>query len=38
MVMLAFGFRPFGLGPFALLPELFTFAALIVLLYLSVRY
>jgi len=38
LVMWAFGFRPFGLGPFALLPELFTFAALIVLLYLSIRY
>ena len=38
MVMWAFGFRPFGLGPFALLPELFTFAALIVLLYLSIEY
>jgi hypothetical protein len=28
----------FGLGPFALLPDLFTFAALTVLLYLSVKY
>jgi hypothetical protein len=34
----AFGFIPFGLGPFAMLPDLFTFAALAVLLYLSVRY
>jgi hypothetical protein len=34
----AFGFRLFGLGPFALLPDLFTFAALIVLLYLSIKY
>lgn len=33
-----FGFRAFGLGPFALLPDLFTFAALIVLLYLSIKY
>jgi len=38
VVMWAFGFRPFGLGPFALLPDLFTFAALVVLLYLSIRY
>lgn len=34
----AFGFRPIGLGPFALLPDLFAFAALIVLLYLSLKY
>jgi hypothetical protein len=33
-----FGFRPFGLGPFALLPDLFTFGALAILLYLSVKY
>jgi len=38
LVMWTFGFRPFGLGPFALLPDLFTCAALIALLYLSVRY
>ena len=37
-VVWVFGFRPFGLGPFALLPDLFTFAALSVLLYLSVKY
>ncbi len=37
-VIRAFGFRLFGLGPFALLPDLFTFAALFVLLYLSIRY
>jgi hypothetical protein len=37
-VMWAFGFRAFGLGPFALLPDLFTFAALVVLLYLSIKY
>jgi len=34
----AFGFRQFGLGPFALLPDLFTFGALLVLLWLSLRY
>jgi len=34
----AFGYRPFGLGPFTMLPDLFTFGALLVLLYLSVRY
>ena len=37
-VIWVFGFRPFGLGPFALLPGLFTLAALSVLLYLSFRY
>ena len=37
-IVWAFGFREFGLGPFALLPDLFTFAALIVLLYLSIKY
>lgn len=38
IVMWTFGFRPFGLGPFALLPDLFTLGALTVLLYLSVKY
>lgn len=38
IIMWLCGFVPFGLGPFALLPELFTFAALVVLLYLSVKY
>jgi hypothetical protein len=38
LVIWVFGFRPFGLGPFAMLPELFTSAALAVLLYLSVKY
>jgi hypothetical protein len=38
LVMWAFGFRAFGLGPFALLPDLFALVALGVLLYLSVRY
>ena len=33
-----FGFRAFGLGPFALLPDLFELVALTVLLYLSVKY
>ncbi len=33
-----FGFRAFGLGPFAMLPDLFTCIALLVLLYLSVKY
>jgi hypothetical protein len=37
-VMWAFGFRPYGLGPFAMLPDLFTFAALTVLLYLTTKY
>ncbi len=38
IVVRTFGFRLFGLGPFALLPDLFTFAALIILLYLSIKY
>jgi hypothetical protein len=38
LVIWAFGFRLFGLGPFALLPDLFTFGALAVLLYLSIEY
>jgi len=33
-----FGFSAFGLGPFAMLPDLFACVALSVLLYLSVRY
>ena len=33
-----FSFRAFGLGPFVFLPGLFEFAALSVLLYLSIRY
>jgi len=33
-----FGFRAFGLGPFAMLPDLFTFVGLVVLLYLTFRY
>jgi hypothetical protein len=37
LVTWIFGFRAFGLGPFAMLPDLFTCAALIVLLYLSVK-
>jgi hypothetical protein len=38
LIIQAFGFRPSGLGPFALLPDLFEFAALSVLLYLSIKY
>jgi len=38
LFMWVFGFRAFGLGPFALLPDLFEFVALSVLLYLSVKY
>jgi heme/copper-type cytochrome/quinol oxidase subunit 2 len=38
LVIWAFGFRPFGLGPFAMLPDLFTLGALAVLLYLSIKY
>jgi hypothetical protein len=38
LVIWAFGFRAFGLGPFVLLPDLFTLGALAVLLYLSIKY
>lgn len=38
LLHLGFGFREFGLGPFAVLPELFTLSALIVLLYLTFKY
>jgi len=33
-----FGFFLFGLGPFAMLPDMFEFAALTVLVYLSIKY
>ena len=33
-----YGFRAYGLGPFAFLPSMFEFVALSVLLYLSIRY
>jgi hypothetical protein len=35
---MAFGFYAFGLGPFAMLPDLFTCLALTVLLYLTFEY
>ena len=38
LVHWAFGFRALGLGPFAMLPNLFTCVALAVLLYLTVKY
>lgn len=38
MMQWTFGFRAFGLGPFAMLPDLFTCVALAVLLYLTVKY
>jgi len=38
LVIRLFGYRPTGLGPFALLPALFGFGALLVLLYLSAKY
>lgn len=33
-----FGFGAFGLGPFAMLPDFFTFVALVILLYLTYKY
>jgi hypothetical protein len=38
LFMWVFGFKAFGLGPFALLPDIFELAALSVLLYLSAKY
>jgi di/tricarboxylate transporter len=38
MLQWAFGFSAFGLGPFAMLPDVFTFAALTILLYLTLKY
>lgn len=38
MLIGIFGFRGFGLGPFVLIPDIFEFAALTALLYLSVKY
>ncbi len=38
LVIRTFGFLPFGLGPFAMLPDIFTCMALAVLLYLSIKY
>jgi hypothetical protein len=38
LIVGVFGFQPFGLGPFALLPDLFTSVALAILLYLSIKY
>lgn len=35
LIIWMFGFHPVGLGPFALLPDLFEFVVLTVLLYLS---
>jgi len=33
-----FGFQAFGLGPFAMLPDLFTCAAIMILVYLAFKY
>lgn len=38
IIQWAFGFRPSGLGPFAMLPTVFASAALAILLYLTLRY
>ena len=38
IIQWAFGFRPFGLGPFAVLPDIFTFVALAILFYLTMKY
>jgi hypothetical protein len=37
IVQVAFGYRAFGLGPFAMLPDLFSLIALTVLLYLTLK-
>ncbi|MDI9644780.1 MAG: hypothetical protein QFX35_06140, partial [Candidatus Verstraetearchaeota archaeon] len=38
LVIWAFGFRLIGLGPFAVLPDLFTLGALLVLIYYVLKY
>lgn len=38
IIQWTFGFHPSGLGPFAMLPTIFTSAALVILLYLTLRY
>jgi hypothetical protein len=37
LLQLLFGYRAFGLGPFAMLPDMFTTLALAVLLYLTMK-
>jgi hypothetical protein len=37
IVQVAFGYRAFGLGPFAMLPDLFSLIGLTVLLYLTLK-
>jgi hypothetical protein len=37
IVQVAFGYRAFGLGPFAMLPDIFSLIALTVLLYLTFK-
>lgn len=37
IVMLIFGFRPFGLGPFAVLPDIFATISLSIMLYLTFK-
>jgi hypothetical protein len=38
LIIWAFGYRIYGMGPFALLPDIFTLAALVVLLYYVFKY
>ena len=38
MFQMVFGFQALGLGPFAMLPDLFSFVAVTVLTYLSLKY
>jgi hypothetical protein len=38
IIQWAFGFSASGLGPFAMLPDVFTFVALVILLYLTLKY
>ena len=38
IIQWAFGFFPQGLGPFAMLPNIFTTVALAILLYLTLKY
>ena len=37
LIQLLFGFRAIGLGPFAMIPDVFTSIALVILIYLTMK-
>jgi hypothetical protein len=37
LLQILFGFRAFGMGPFAMIPDMFATVALVILLYLSLE-